>query len=73
MLGKQGGWCMMEWIAGACKEEYMGHSPGNEPLTLMRCTVVSCNSYMKPLRVEVFLWPTLQLRGIKWNISFFIL
>ena len=30
---------------GVCEEECMGHSPGDEALTLMRCHI-----YMKPLK-----------------------
>ena len=34
-------------MAGICEGEYMGHSPGDAPLTLTRC-----HSYMKPLKGE---------------------
>ena len=34
-------------MAGVYEGECMGHSPGDEPLTLKRC-----HSYMKPLKVS---------------------
>ena len=55
--------------------ECMGHSLGDEPLTLIRCTVVDCHSYMKPLKggsPSVGEPTTYNLKGIKGKISVFL-
>ena len=52
-------------MAGVCEGECMGNSPGDEPDLDER------DSYMKPLKGEVRLWSSLQLKGHKGKIFCF--
>ena len=41
-------------MAEVCDGECLKHSPGDEPLTLMKAMVVGCHSYMKSLGGSLF-------------------
>ena len=52
---------------GVCEGECMGHSSGDEPLTLTRC-----HSYMKPVK-KFFCGRAYNLKGIKGKFSVFLI
>ena len=69
-------------MLGVCEGECIGHSPGDEPMTLSRC--YSCglpelykHCHMLPQLYEAFigwksvLWLSLQLKGHKMEIFWF--
>ena len=58
-------------MMGVCEGECMGWSPGDEPLTLMRC--LSCGLQELYETLETHLWPSLQFKGHKGEIFFFFL
>ena len=67
MIGMNGGG------GGLFEGECMGHSLGDEPFTLMRfhsCELVATPIW-SPWRLEVHLWPNLQLKGHKGESVFF--
>ena len=56
-----------------CNCNWLEHSLGNKPLTLMRYYSYGLPQLSEALESEVCLWPSLQLKGIKGKFSFLTL
>ena len=57
-------------MAGVCEEECMGHSQGDELLTLTRCHGSGLAQLYEALGWKFSSWPSLQLKGHKGEICF---
>ena len=58
-------------MAGVCNGEYFGHSPGDEPLTLMRCNSSRLSQLFETLKDGVLFVAKPATLGIKGKFSFF--